>query len=216
LPNLGLDLQGALALQLRGNFVLSPGPGNAFEGLPDIPISEFQLKFDQGKLVTISRDLCTGPLPMFSANFVGHNGAQLSDQVPATVEGCGGSGKPTAKVKLSKTGSEHPRMKVKADAAFSPIGEMSVRLPKQLRLSRGKALDKGTKASADGEAIPDSSLGGGSKKLKLDAGTGADKLKVRVAGNALNRVGEIDHKLTFKVKLTDLAGETTTVKTKAR
>jgi hypothetical protein len=39
---------------------------------------------------------------------------------------------------------------------------------------------------------------------------------VRVAGNALNRVGEIDHKLTFKVKLTDLAGETTTVKTKAR
>jgi hypothetical protein len=215
LPNLGLDLQGALALQLRGNFVLSPGPGNAFEGLPDIPISEFELKFDQGKLVTISRDLCTGPLPMFSANFVGHNGAQLSDQVPATVEGCGGSGKPTAKVKLSKTGSEHPRLKVKADAAFSPIGEMSVKLPKQLRLSRGKALDKGTKASADGEAIPDSSLGGGSKKLKLDAGTGADKLKVRVAGNALNRVGEIEHKLPFKVKLTDLAGETTTVKTKA-
>jgi hypothetical protein len=216
LPNLGLDLQGALALQLRGNFVLSPGPGNAFDGLPDIPISEFELKFDQGKLVTISRDLCTGSLPMFSANFVGHNGAQLSDQVPATVEGCGGSGKPTAKVKLSKTRSDHPRMKVKADAAFSPIGEMNVRLPKQLRLSRGKALDKGTKASADGEVIPDSSLRGGSKKLKLDAGTGADKLKVRVAGNALNRVGEIDHKLTFKVKLTDLAGETTTVKTKAR
>jgi hypothetical protein len=216
LPNLGLDLTGALPLQLRGNFVLSPAPGNAFEGLPDIPISRFELTFQQGRLVTVSRDLCTGALPMFSTSFVGHNGAQRSDQVPATVEGCsGGSGKPTATVKLRKTGSEHPRMKVNADAAFSPIGEMSVKLPKQLRLSRGKALDKGTKASADGEPIDDSALAGGAKKLKLDAGTGADKLKLKVAGHALNRVDEIDGKLPFKVKLTDLAGETTTVKTKA-
>jgi hypothetical protein len=216
LPNLGLDLTGALPLQLRGNFVLSPAPGNAFEGLPDIPISRFELTFQQGRLVTVSRDLCTGALPMFSASFVGHNGALLSDQVPATVEGCGGgSGKPTATVKLRKTGSEHPRMKVNADAAFSPIGEMSVKLPKQLRLSRGKGLDKGTNASADGEPINDSALAGGGKKLKLDAGTGADKLKLKVAGHALNRVGEIDGKVPFKVKLTDLAGETTTVKTKA-
>jgi hypothetical protein len=215
LPNLGLDLQGALALQLRGSFVLSPGPGNAFDGLPDIPISRFELNFEQGDLVTISRDLCTGGLPMFMASFVGHNGAQVSDQVPATVEGCGGPGKPTAKVKLRKTGSEHPLMKVRADAAFSPIGDMSVKLPKQLRLSGGRDFDKGTKGSADGDKLPDSSFGGGARKLKVNAGTGADKLKVKVGGDALNRVKEIDHKLTFKVKLTDQAGETTTVKTKA-
>jgi hypothetical protein len=214
LPNLGLDLTGALPLQLRGNFVLSPGPGNAFEGLPDIPISNFELAFEQGDLITISRDLCTGSLPMFSANFVGHNGAAFSDQVPATVEGCNGSGQPTAKVKLRKKGSEHPTMKVKADAAFSPIGEMTVKLPKQLRLSGGRDFDKGTKGSADGDALADDAFAGGKRKLKVDAGTGADNLKVKAAGDALDRVGEIAGKVRFKIQLTDLGGKTTTIKTK--
>jgi hypothetical protein len=216
LPNLGLDLQGALPLQLRGNFVLTPGPGNAFEGLPDIPIADFQLKFDQGKLVTTSRDLCTGPLPMFSTNFVGHNGAHVTDQVPATVEGCGGAGAdPKVKVKLSKTGSEHPRMRVKITAGFSPIGDARIKLPKQLRLSGGNDFDKGTKAKADGDPLDDSALGGGARKLTVDAGTGAGKLKITAAGDALDRVKEIDGKLPFKVKVTDLSGKKTKLKAKA-
>jgi hypothetical protein len=216
LPNLGLDLQGALPLQLRGNFVLSPGPGNVFEGLPDIPISVFELAFDQGELVTISRNLCEPPLPLFSVTFDGHNGAHVTDQVPATVVGCGpGSGKPTAKVKLTKTGSEHPRMSAKITAGFSPIGDAAIKLPKQLRLSGGNDFDKGTKAKADGDALDDSALGGTSRKLKVDAGTGAAKLKVTAAGDALDRVKEIDGKLRFKVNVTDLAGTKTKLKTKA-
>jgi hypothetical protein len=216
LPNLGLDLTGALPLQLRGNFVLSPGPGNAFEGLPDIPISKFELAFDQGELITISRNLCEPPLPLFTVTFDGHNGAHVTDQVPATVEGCGpGSGKPTAKVKLTKTGSEHPRMSAKITASFSPIGDATIKLPKQLRLSGGNDFDKGTKAKADGDALDDSALGGSSRKLKVDAGTGAAKLKITAAGDALDRVQEIDGKLRFKVNVTDLAGTKTKLKTKA-
>jgi hypothetical protein len=216
LPNLGLDLQGALPLQLRGNFVLSPGPGNAFEGLPDIPISRFELAFDQGKLVSISRDLCAPPLPLFTVTFDGHNGAHVTDQVPATVIGCDGSkGKPTAKVKLRKTGSEHPSTRVKVTAGFSPVGDVKVKLPKQLRLAGGSDFDDGTKATADGDPLPDSVLGGRARKLTLDAGTGAAKLKVRVAGDALDRVKKIDRKVPFKIKVTDLAGERTKLKTKA-
>jgi hypothetical protein len=215
LPNLGLDLQGALPLQLRGNFVLSPGPGNVFEGLPDIPISRFELGFDQGELVSISRNLCEPPLPLFTVTFDGHNGAHVTDQVPATVVGCGGKGKPTARVNLSKKGSEHPRMRVNVTAGFSPISEVKVKLPKALRLARGNEFEDGTKVTADGDPLSDSVLGGKRRKLTVDAGTGAAKLKVRAAGESLERLKEIDGKLPFKIKVDDLSGERTKLKAKA-
>src|SRR5205823_8952618 len=51
LPRLGLDLQGPLHIQLFGSFTLSPGPGNSFVGLPDIPLSHFVLNFAADRLV---------------------------------------------------------------------------------------------------------------------------------------------------------------------
>jgi hypothetical protein len=92
LPRLGVDLHGPLALQLLGNFVITPsGLGQAFTGLPDIPVSLFLLHFNADGLIVASKDLCQSPPPPlgFPVDFVGWNGATQSSTVAATVRGCG-------------------------------------------------------------------------------------------------------------------------------
>jgi hypothetical protein len=212
LPNLGVDLKGPLPLQLRGNFVLVPGPGNVFEGLPDVPISRFALTFDADKLVVTTRDLCVPPRPAFHADFEGHNGAKVSGDFPATVMGCGSKlGRPTAKVKLSKSRSDHPRMKAKVKAgAAAQVSKMKLKLPRQLKFANGRAFKRGAKASGD--------LKGGRKKVKVTDEEGTETLKVRVKGKGLDRVKTIKKgkKLRFPIKVTDVNGKTTKIKAKAK
>ena len=70
LPRLGVDLHGPLALQLFGDFVFDPaGSGRPFNGLPDIPISNFILHFKRNGLVINGRNLCTPPPLNFQSSF---------------------------------------------------------------------------------------------------------------------------------------------------
>jgi len=91
IPDIGLDLNGQLHLLLTGSLTLSEVV--TFDGLPDIPISDFRLTFtpDPG-LLTANRDLCAPPAPMFHADFTGYNGASSSVDSAATVVGCGAGG----------------------------------------------------------------------------------------------------------------------------
>jgi hypothetical protein len=89
LPQLGLDLLGPLHIQLFGAFTFSAnGPGNAFNDVPDIPLSRFALKFKKDDLVGTFRNLCKPPVPKFPFTFVGWNGATLSGTAPVAVKGC--------------------------------------------------------------------------------------------------------------------------------
>jgi hypothetical protein len=91
LPRLGVDLRGPLSLQLFGEFVFSQaGVGQAFHGLPDIPLSNFILNFKRNGLVGNSRNICNPPPLNFKASFGGWNGATKSATVPATIQGCPG------------------------------------------------------------------------------------------------------------------------------
>jgi hypothetical protein len=212
LPNLGVDLKGPLPLQLRGNFVLVPGPGNVFDGLPDTPITRFELNFDADKLIATMRDLCQPPPPVFHADFEGHNGRKRSSDVAADVEGCGANAaKPTAKVKLRRSQSDHPRMKAKVKAGISGLKKMKLKLPKQLRFGGGRDFKRGAKAS-------DGDLGAGSRKLKLNADEGVTKFKVRVAKHGLDRVKPIKKgkRLKFPITVTDVGGDKTKIKAKAK
>jgi hypothetical protein len=90
LPNLGLDLKGQLHLLLQGTTDITNGNTVSFSGLPDIPISRFQLTFpNPPALLGTSRDLCTPPPPLFHADFTGYNGKTAAVDSPATVDGCG-------------------------------------------------------------------------------------------------------------------------------
>jgi hypothetical protein len=212
LPNLGVDLKGPLALQLRGNFLLVPGPGNVFEGLPDIPISRFQLDFNADKLVLTTRDLCQPPPPVVHADFEGHNGRKRTSDVAAEVEGCGASAaKPTAKVKLKRSKSEHPQMKAKVKAGVSGLKKMKLKLPKQLRFAKGRDFKRGAKA-------PDASLRAGRRKLKLKSDESVVKFKVRVAKHGLDRVQPIKKgkRLRFPITVTDTGGKQTKLKPRAK
>jgi hypothetical protein len=111
-PNLGLDLQGQLHLLLQGATAINPNTVT-FNGLPDIPISRFQLTFtNPPALLGTSRDLCTPPAPLFHASFTGYNGASTSTSASATVDGCGagsGAGNVGAKCKKAKKKKRHHR-----------------------------------------------------------------------------------------------------------
>jgi hypothetical protein len=91
-PNLGLDLKGQLHLLLQGTTDISNGNTVSFSGLPDIPISRFQLTFTNPPgLLGTARDLCVGGPPLFHADFTGYNGKSASADSPAKVDGCGSS-----------------------------------------------------------------------------------------------------------------------------
>ena len=121
LPQVGLDLRGPLALKLTGNFVLTPqGTGVAFEGLPDIPISRFQLTFFGGAngIVLAARQVCKPPPLNFGTDFLAHSGATTNGSTAAQIDGtcgqdAGGHGrKPKAKLELGR-----PRLRPATDEA---------------------------------------------------------------------------------------------------
>jgi hypothetical protein len=102
-PNLGLDLKGQLHLLLQGTTAINPNTVT-FNGLPDIPISRFQLTFtNPPALLGTTRDLCVPPAPVFHADFTGYNGKTAAVDTAATVDGCGPStGNTRAKCKATK------------------------------------------------------------------------------------------------------------------
>jgi hypothetical protein len=102
-PNLGLDLKGQLHLLLQGTTAINPNTVT-FNGLPDIPISRFQLTFtNPPALLGTTRDLCVPPAPVFHADFTGYNGKTAAVDTAATVDGCGPStGNTRGKCKATK------------------------------------------------------------------------------------------------------------------
>jgi hypothetical protein len=204
LAQLGVDLKGPLAIQLLGNFILIPGPGNVFEGLPDIPISRFELKFEQDRLIATTRELCEPPVPLFSTDFLGHNGVRRTGSVESQVAGC----TPRAKVKLTKTGSKHPRMKATVDGGGSTLRKAKIKLPRQLKFAKKKAFKRGAKATGDGGSLGKKALKRGPRRVTVSAKNGSTTLNVKAKKKALKRVKKIKRskKLRFPITVEDVGG----------
>jgi hypothetical protein len=112
LPDIGLNLAGPLALNLHGTLDIAGKV--TFSGLPDIPISHFELNFFGGPdgLNVANRDLCVPPAPLFHEDFTAHSGATTALDTPATIEGCG-----PVKKKCKVKGKKKKSKKSEADAA---------------------------------------------------------------------------------------------------
>ena len=204
LPQLGVDLKGPLAIQILGNFVLVPGPGNVFEGLPDIPISRFELSFNQDKLVLTQVDLCNESVPGFSTDFTGHNGVKRTGQFPTEIVGC----TPEAEVKLSRTRSKHPRMTATIEGGGSTLSEAKLKLPRQLKFGKKRAVKRGAKAKADGEKLKKSAVKAKRRRLTVRPSAGAETLSVTVRKKGLKRVKKIKQgkSLKFPITVEDAGG----------
>jgi hypothetical protein len=211
LPRVGLDLLGALPLQLVGDFVLTAqGTGVEFAGLPDIPITSFALTFTGGEngLVLASRQVCDPPALLFNETFDAHSGATVAKTTAATVEGECPEKKPKAKIKLRKLGSDEPKMKVKVKAGSDELKKAVVKLPKKLKFASGKKFDKGTEAQASARRAK-AKVKHTKRKLTLKRKRGTRRFKATIEDGALKRVGKIKagKKLKFRVKARDVDGD---------
>jgi hypothetical protein len=222
LPDIGLDLRGALGLKLKGTVALTPDARNVvtFAGLPDIPISEFTLTFSGGPggITFATKDLCTDPKPplIFDADFASFSGATLHVSPTATVDCSGASGggpgggggavkPPKAKISLSGAGSKHPRLGMSVKKGSEKLKSVKLTLPEQLQFGSARAFDRGA------------SIRGGKKvkakhtnrKLTLTAKKAVDKFGAKLGDGAVLAAGGSHAKLLFKLKVTDKTGKTT-------
>jgi hypothetical protein len=214
LAQLGVDLKGPLAIQIRGRFILIPGPGNVFEGLPDIPISRFELNFDEDRLVATTRDLCTPPPLLFSTDFTGHNGVRRSGSVEGQVAGC----TPGAEVELTRTRSKHPRMKATVEGGGSTLRKVKIKLPRKLKFAKKRKFKRGAKATGDAGSLGKKALRRRARSVRIDVEEGSSMLKLKARRKSLKRVKRIKKgkELRFPITVTDVGGFKTTLEPSAR
>lgn len=216
---IGLDLQGQLSLQLLGQ--LEPSDNSStFTNLPDIPISRFELRFDGGPdgLLSATRDICRPPAPVFRTDFLAYSGARRIGATDAVVKGCGPLRDPTLRVRLKRTGSEHPGLiaKVKAASGFERLRRVKLKLPPGLS-SAGGRHEADISARANGDRLKPSAVraNGRTVTLKLPS-YGVASAKLKVAGDALNRRGSLGGRPKFRAKVTDTDGKATSLRVRAK
>jgi hypothetical protein len=227
LPGVLVQLHGLVDLSLRGKVGTGAGGAlvNRFDGIPDVPISRFELDFTGGKdgtLVT-SRDLCRGAGQKLSASFIGHNGATFTRTAPVGIQGC----KPTITASLRHATSARPKllMSFREPAVSTAISKLTLRLPPSLRGKRH--AHKGVHVVAGKRRLGSRffSLTGRSLVLrKLPAGTHV--VKVGLSQGAIKPRSSLRQRtsggkrplLRFGVQSIDSAGTKTSfsVKTRAR
>jgi hypothetical protein len=138
LPGVLVQLRGLVNLSLRGSVSIGTGGlATTFNGIPDVPISHFELVFTGGKDGTLitSRDLCRGSGLTLKTAFTGHNGANFSRTSPVGIQGC----KPTITVSVRHANSAHPAALIsfREPAVSSPLSKLTLSLPAALRGKRG-------------------------------------------------------------------------------
>lgn len=219
LPDLGLDLRGALALKLKGTIGVNAETRNivTFDGLPDIPISNFTLTFGGGPngLNTATRDLCQPPAPVFDVDFASFSGAVLHQAVPATVDcsgarGGGGGGNqnrkpPKAKISLEKR-EKFPHMSLQVTKGSEKLRSVKLTLPKQLRFGSDRKFDRGAKVRGGKKVKAKHTRRGLSLRAKKPVGKFAAKFKGK-ALKAKHLSGNARPK--FKLKVVDKTGKRT-------
>ena len=213
-PRIGLDLQGPLALQLFGDFVLDQeGAGFAFAGLPDIPVSKLEVALTGGEsgLMTLSRDLCEPPPVTFTANFVSQAGTTSGGPSDSVVSGC----EVDLDFEVRKARSKHPRLRARLRAGENgKVRKLKVAMPRSLRVGGGKRLRRGVHARADGERLRRSAIRRGARRLTLNRGGGASRLLLKAGrrslrANGARGAGRRGKRLRFKVLAVDVGGART-------
>ena len=214
LPDLVLRLKGQLTLTLRGTNAFAPGGGQitTFDGLPDVPLSQFELRFGGGEsgLLTATRDLCAGPPPQFGATFTAHSGKEVTKTVAATVAGCTQTTPtvkpkpPTAKLRLR---GKSLRLTVRGNGRR--VRKVRMTLPK------GVAIAKNARGRVSGANAKGTKLRFRSKVVELTVpGAGARSVGLALRSGAVRNAGAL-RKRAARVVVTTRDGKRTTKRLRA-
>jgi hypothetical protein len=149
LPKLVLYLNGLINIRLVGNIQLAAaGTETTFAGIPDVPLTRFQLDFTSGAsgLVGTIEDLCTHT-PSIKGEFTAHSGKTTTVTSPATVNGCPNgvvpppakNPRPVGAASLRGLATSKPVLKasVKRRTGGKRIRALSISLPSGLSFDRG-------------------------------------------------------------------------------
>jgi hypothetical protein len=146
-PGLRLSLNGPVSLRLSGALDLSHGIVAVFDGLPDVPLSQFDLKFTGGGPLRVAGNPCTGAALKFAGNLTGHNGKTVASPATAVVRNCPA----TAALALSKGRRPALRLRAGHGRSAKPLKSLKLTLPKGLHASR--SIARRVKVTQDGKRV---------------------------------------------------------------
>jgi hypothetical protein len=217
LPGVLVQLHGLVNLSLRGAVTTGAGGAlvNRFDGIPDVPISRFELDFTGGKdgtLVT-SRDMCRGAVQKLTAAFVGHNGATFTRSAPVGIQGCN----PIITASVRHAASPHPKllMQFREPAVSTAISKLTLSLPPSLRGKRHARTGVHVVAGKRRISKKNFTLTGRTLVIrKVPANTHV--LKVGLSHGAITVRRQIGKKLSLAIQMVDSVGTKTTFRVKAR
>ncbi|MDX6674665.1 MAG: hypothetical protein QOH11_2083 [Solirubrobacteraceae bacterium] len=230
LPKLLVVFTGALALKLDGNVDISNGVATTFDGLPDVPLSRFDLTLDRSsRLLTSDSDLCRpGGAVVASATLTAQSGRVLNINAPLPSVGCGRATKPKGSVSLSfRRGVGTLRASFAAGRGAGLLRKLRLGLPSGVTgPSGGRGLAR-VVVTAGGRRVAKRLLKLRGRTLAVDLGRrgGAITLNVRWIGltpgaSLARRLSSArtrrSLRLTFVPRLTDTTGRGTTLRLRVR
>jgi hypothetical protein len=206
LPELSLELHGAIDLRLRATVGFGPGGRlkTVFDGIPDVPLSRLALTLNGGKsgIVAAGKSLCGSSALKLDASFESHGGAKRSQTVRAQVP-CGATSSNGLKATATLTGVKHrhPALRLRVSAP-TRVRELRVTLPRQLRARLHKRSMRGN---------------GRTVIVKLPK-AGKRSADVRLAKGALRLAGrlKVGQRVTFRVTAIRVNGKKLSGRTSAR
>ena len=212
--------QGRLGAEGQGHALGDPATSTlqsivTFDGLPDIPLSDFTLTFNGGPggLNVPTRSPCDPPPFVFNTDFLSHSGQTRNATRPAdaTCAGSNSGKRPKAKVKLGRLKSGKPKLGIALKAGAAQLRSAKVVLPKGLKVGAKRKLEQGTE-------IAGGSVKGKGRRLSIKAKGGAvDRIKVHLSNGAVKARHGLGEKQLgpFKLRIRDADGKLTKLAVKA-
>ncbi|HEV7460816.1 MAG TPA: hypothetical protein VGN78_09790 [Solirubrobacteraceae bacterium] len=230
LPKLYVVFTGALALKLDGTVDLTNGVATTFAGLPDVPLSKFDLTLDRSSgLLTSDDDLCrAGGAVVAAATLTAQSGRVLNINAPLPSTGCGPASKPKGSVSLGfRRGSGTLRAGFTAGRGAGLLRKLQIGLPGGVSALRGRRGLARIVVTAAGRRVATRLLKLRGRTLIVDLGRrgGATTLNLRWAGltpsaSLARRLASSRSRrslrLGFVPRLTDVAGHSTTLRFRVR
>lgn len=231
LPKIGVDLKGTLPLKVLGSSGLNNGRvETVFDGLPDLPLSRFELVFPGGPtgLLRVVGNPCEVP-SNFDVGFTSQAGQTVNKSLPSTVIGsCTGGGtggggddvkKPEARITVSGAKRHRPHASIRIKSGGAAIRSVRIKLPAALKLrkraNRQLVVKAGTQRIGSRKIVL-----AGNRTIKVSGlpGQGASALNVKIPRKAIAHplLARKGRSLGFVLRVSRTGQKPATLKVKAR